>query len=201
MGAQRTPAEPDSNAERQLAIAETVATVTAFLPAESNSPSVAYIQYVTTRAVILAIVRKSDGVPPRLIEELADALIELDPDLPTGWIGALRSSFKFGKTFRERQKRRELYRKVTRSLLEKLFDPLLEFKMTVKDIYDAFDANGLDRQKVTHEQIEKIYVLVLESLKVGEIRDRALEESLALYVRLKINEVTLSRQDWELNWR
>jgi hypothetical protein len=200
--------EPESNsstpvpsATEELVLARTVAAVTAFLPAEKTGPETDYLQYVNTRATILQVVRAGDQESPKLIGELADALIELDPELPTGVLAALRSSLKFGKVVRERKKRRELYRKVTRSLLEKLFDPLLEFKMTVKDILDAFDANGLDRQKVAQDQITKIYVMVLESLKVGEIRDRALDEFLAIYVRMKIREVTLSRQDWELNWR
>src|SRR6266478_7822745 len=120
-------ATSDTSESREIVLAETVAGVTAFLPLppEKNAPGIDYVQYVTKRIVILEVVRRTDQAAPKLVKELADALIELDPELPTGWFGAIRSTIKFGKVYRERQRRRELYQKVTRSLLEKLFDPLL----------------------------------------------------------------------------
>jgi len=82
-----------------------------------------------------------------------------------------------------------------------IFDPGLEFKMTKKDILDVFDANNLDRDKVSNQQIGQIYVRVINKLKVGELRDLTHEEQLNRYVCLKLEEIKMSRQDWELNGR
>ena len=108
---------------------------------------------------------------------------------------------KISHVIRKERKKRELYRRVASSILEQIFDPLLEFKLTKKDILDTFEANDMEREKVSNQQINQIYVKVLHKLKVGKLRDLTLEQLLHQYVRLKLEEINFSRQDWELNGR
>ena len=84
---------------------------------------------------------------------------------------------------------------------EQIFDPPLEFKMTKKDILDEFQANGISRDNVSSDQIEEIYVRVIRTLRVGELRDLTYEEQLHRYVLLKLYEIKITRNDWELNGR
>src|SRR5262249_19143962 len=103
-----------------------------------------------------------------------------------------------GETMKRRRKG-ELLGKVANSILEQVFDPLLEYKLTKKDVLDAFTANGLDRDKVTRDQINQLYVKIIHTLQVGELRDLTYKNNLQGYVKIKLKEIKWSRRDWEAN--
>ena len=132
---------------------------------------------------------------------LLDALLEHDYSLPSGPMEILQNVVLLGKAFRDRKKKREAFQCVVVSILEQIFDPALEFRMTYKDILDCFEANGLSRSSVSNEQVSQIYVRVLQKLRVGELRDLTYEEDLHRYVKMKMEEIESSRKDWELNYR
>ena len=73
--------------------------------------------------------------------------------------------------------------------------------MSMKSIRDAFQANGMRRDTVSNDQIEEIYVRVTEALSAGQLRDLIYDEQIYKYVRIKLEEIKLSRDDWLTNWR
>ena len=87
-------------------------------------------------------------------------MLEKDKDIPTGINSLLLWTVTLGKTVWDKNKKRGLYRKVIVAILEQIFDPNLEYKMTKKDIVDAFQAQGMDRDKVFDGQIGYSYVKV-----------------------------------------
>jgi hypothetical protein len=164
------------------------------------TPNPAYVRFVEVRERLLTVVRSGDAATV-VINDIADALLDADPEMPASVFGIVKSLAKLSLKFLERRARRELYAKVVALLLEKCFDPTLASKMTVKEIRDTFVACGLPREQITPEQIELVYVKVLEKLTAGTLRDFIFKEGLHEYVHLKIEEITYSRQDWELNGR
>lgn len=172
-----------------------------FHPQPLRAPSPEYEEFMRVRQRILDVIRNESPEKKRVIADLVDVLIEYEVNIPSNPLSVLLSAFHIVKKVRSKRQRRELYTKIIVSLLEKLFDPGLEFKMRKKDILDTFDANDLDRDRVSNPQILQIYVRVIHKLEVGELRDLTYEEQLNRYVRLKLEEIKLSRQDWELNGR
>jgi len=161
-----------------------------------------YEEFMRVRQKILAVVRTaSPHQTKKVIEDIVDALLDHDKDIPTGLLAGISALIGIGKKVKARKKKRETYEKVVRAILEQIFDPGLEFKMTRKEILDAFSAKGINRDMVSRDQIEQIYVLVIDKLQVGELRDLTYEEQLFRYVKLKLTEIKTSRQDWDLNGR
>lgn len=119
-----------------------------------------------------------------IIIDIGDAIFE-DELFPTGLLGAI---FLVKKIW-TRQKRRRLYRKVARSLLEKIFDPALRFIMTEDQIEETFEAHGIPADLVNRRQKEKIYAIIIERLSAGELRDIIHREGLVDYVDMKISEI------------
>lgn len=172
-----------------------------FQPQPILTSSHEYIEFMKVRQKILSIVRNESEEKQKVLDDIVNSLLELDPSLPTGTVALLWNVITLGKNIRDKRRKRELLQKVVNSILEQIFDPGLEFKMTKKDILDAFEVNCIERDDISSKQISQIYVKVLHMLKVGQLRDLTYEEQLHLYVRLKIQEITYSRQDWELNGR
>lgn len=169
---------------------------------QKNGISQEYVAFMGDRENILDCIRKSNEEENSLFEDIVDTLIECDLNVTIDPIALiLNKTIFFFKIRNEREKQKEVYRRVVNSILEKIFDPMLEFKMTKKDILDVFEAKGIDRNKVTNAQISKIYVKVLDKLTVGELRDITLKKNLHQYIHMKINEITISREVWELNGR
>jgi len=164
-------------------------------------PSREYAEFMRVRQRILDIIRQASDEKTKVVDDIADALLLHDHNLPTDLLSVVLAVFGTGKKVYERRRRRELYRKIVNSLLEQLFDPALEFKMSKKDILDCFDAHGIIREQVSPQQVTQIYVRVIHKLRVGELRDLTWEEELHRYVGMKLREINLSRQDWELNGR
>jgi hypothetical protein len=189
-----TPAASPQN----VGLTHNIPAALSFFPRDEES--IDYAVFKAKRGTLLATIRGNQPEQVRAVTAVVDALIELDPELPTGTLAALKTVLKLGKTVRERARRRELYAQVVSSLLEKLFDPFLEFKMTKKDILDTFQARGLDRERVQHSQIDTIYVMVKENLQTGPLRDMTFQDpDLALYVRMKIRELEWSRTQWRID--
>lgn len=172
-----------------------------FHPQPVRTPSLEYVKFMEVRQKILNVIRNESQEKKKVLDDIVDTLLEYDRDIPTDILSSLLALLKLGKKVREERKKRELYRRVASSILEQIFDPLLEFKLTKKDILDTFEANDMEREKVSNQQINQIYVKVLHKLKVGKLRDLTLEQLLHQYVRLKLEEINFSRQDWELNGR
>lgn len=132
-----------------------------------------------------------------VFEKIVNALIQYDKDIPTDPLSGLLAVFRIGKRVREVQEKKELYRRIVTSILEQVFDPDLEFRMTRKEVVDIFEANDIDRDRVARQQISQIYSRVLHNLKTGIIRDFILEEGLEGYIRLKLEDISDSREKWE----
>lgn len=189
-----TPAASPQNVE----LTTNIPAALSFFPRAEES--IDYVVFKAKRGALLTIIRGNEPEQVRAVTAVVDALIDLDPELPTGALAALKTVLKLGKTVHQRARRRELYAQVVSSLLEKLFDPFLEFKMTKKDILDTFQARGLDRERVQHSQIDTIYVMVKENLQTGPLRDMTFQDpDLALYVRMKIRELEWSRAQWRID--
>lgn len=172
-----------------------------FYPRPTLAPSAEYAEFIRVREKVLDVIRTETPEKSKVLDDIVDALLEYDKGLPTGLLSSALAVVGLGKKVTETTRRRVLYRKVVASILEQIFDPGLEYRLTQRDILDAFEANGLDRAKVTSQQIGQIYVKVVHKLRVGELRDLTYEEQLYRYVRLKLSEIMVSRQDWELNGR
>lgn len=178
-----------------------VGTDVPFYPRSVQASDPDYLHWVSVRTKIVDVVRNPSQERERVVDDIADALLNHDRQIPTGLAAAAQTVFLLGKNIREKRKKREQFRQVVRSLLEQIFDPVLDFRMTAKDILDAFEANDVARSSVSSEQIGQVYVKVIHKLRVGELRDLTYEEELNRYVQLKLSHIQLSRQDWELNHR
>src|SRR6185295_19493890 len=106
-------------------------------PEPTIGPSREYAEFTRVRQRILDIVRQASSEKNKVVDDIADALLSHDNSLPTDIISVVLGVFGAGRKVYERRRRRELYRKIVNSLLEQLFDPALEFKMTKKDILDC----------------------------------------------------------------
>lgn len=165
-----------------------------------TKPSKEYLDFMNFRRQILNIIRTNSSHKSKLISDIVDALCKAD--IANGVWPTIKNILGKIKEIPSERNKRGAYRKVTISLLEQLFDPILECKLTKKDILDTFHANGINRDCVSSEMIEKIYVIILDKLKTGEIRDLTFEDHLLTnYCLLKIDEIKYSRQDWELYHR
>lgn len=153
------------------------------------------------RQRILDVIHNETPENKKFIEDVSEALLQYDGYIPTGMVSGILAVAKVGKKVKYIRKQRVLYTEVITSILEMIFDPVLEFKMTKRDILDVFDANRIDRDKVYSKQIDHIYVKVIHKLQTGVLRDLAYEEQLYRYVQLKLCEIRLSRQDWDINGR
>ena len=165
------------------------------------SPSPEYEQFMAVRDRILGVIRLYQEEDSGFLDDLVETLLKTQAPIPEGPLTALFASRKVVTEFRKRRRQKVVYRAVVTCLLEQVFDPLQEFKMRAKDIRDAFHAKGIARDEVSSKQIEEIYVKIMMGLKSGPLRDMMYREQLHNYVRLKIEEITFSRQDWELNHR
>jgi hypothetical protein len=192
-----------SNPEQSTAVTPTVARPIEpfFYPQPLRAPSPEYEEFMRVRQKILNVIRNETPEKKKVLDDLVDTLIKYDKDIPTNILSGILAVVGVGKKIHALRKKRELYTKVIASILEQIFDPGLEFKMMKKDILDAFEANDIDRDKVSNQQISLIYVKVIHKLQVGELRDLTHEEQLYRYAQLKFREIKLSRQDWELNGR
>ncbi len=172
-----------------------------FHPDRTQTTSPEYNEFLRVRQIILNVIRNDTPQKRKVLDDLVEVLLENDVDLPTDIISGALKIIGVGKKVREIRKKREIYTNVIISILEQIFDPLLEYKMTTKDILDAFEANGINRNNANNNQLNQIYVKVIHKLQVGELRDLTFEEQLYRYVQLKLTEIKISRQDWELNWK
>lgn len=172
-----------------------------FYPDRVGLPSPEYERFMGLRDRILGVVRARSDEGDEFLDDLAEVLLDGDVTIPSDWLSAAVLPWRLATRLRKRRKQKAIYRGVVRCLLEQVFDPLLEFKMTARDILDAFDSGGIERDKVSLRQIQQVYVKVLNELKVGRLRDLMYREQLHHYVCLKVEEIKLSRQDWELNHR
>ncbi len=175
--------------------------IASIYPQNFNAPSPNYAAYIALRSKLLEVIRKDTTARNRIVDDIVDSLVENDRSLPTGLLAGVQYVLTLGKSVRDKRKKTEGFRKAVVALLEQVFDPVLEFKMTKKDILDALEANGVERDKVSPQQISQVYVKVLSKLRSGELRDLITEEQLLRYVNLKIEEITYSRMQWELNER
>ena len=189
-------------------IQETVVVPTAMRPIEPffhpqalRDPSPDYEEFMSVRQKILDVIHNETPENKKFIEDVSEALLQCDGYIPMDIVSGILAVAKVGKKVKYIRKQRVLYTKVITSVLEMIFDPVLEFKMTKKDILDVFDANGIDRDKVYSKQIGHIYVKVIHKLQTGVLRDIAYEAQLYRYVQLKLWEIKLSRQDWDINGR
>jgi len=171
------------------------------LRAES-SPIYAEFMADDTRCKILHLVRRACEQHEKLLDDVVDALLEVDPQWSADAVFYLKNVILLGANVRRRRKRQKIIREVVRSLLEKLFDPALEFRMTRKDILDTFEACGLKRSEVADDLVGEMYVVVLHKLSVGELRDLLHKDEVFLrYASLKIRELGYSRLGWEVSGR
>ena len=198
----------DSNANvlnqgQETAVAHTsLSTIEPFFhPEPLRGTSPAYEEFMRVRNNILDVIRSETPEKKKVLDDLVDTLLRYDKDIPTDPLSGIVALFGIGKKVKDLRTKRELYLKIVASILEQIFDPGLEFKMTKKEILDAFEANDINRNKVSNDQISQIYVKVIHKLKVGELRDLTYEEQLHRYVQLKLWEIIQSRNDWELNGR
>jgi len=169
-------------------------------PQRPLGPSPAYVEFMEIRSTILDIVRRDSDQQEKLLGDIVDALCEVDPDWASDPMYWVKTLIKLGSTVRHRRKKRETIKKAVRSLLEKIFDPALEFKMTKKDILDTCEACGLKRDDVSGHMVRRMYVVIVEKLEVGELRDLVYEEPRLLgYASLKRRELRSSRLDWEVS--
>lgn len=175
--------------------------VPALHPQVTHGPSLEYVEFMRVRQKILDIVRADTPEKIRVVDDVADALLKSDTSLPTDLLSGALAIFGLGRKIYELRRRREIYKKVINAILEQIFDPGIEFKMTKRDILDVFEAYGMERDKVSPQQVSLIYVKVIHKLRVGELRDLTWEEQMHKYVSLKLREIYYSRQDWELNGR
>ena len=167
------------------------------LPAASDPE---YAEFLRIRKEILSVIR-SDTSQNKLVNDIVDALLGYEKGVPTDALSILKAVATLGRSIHAQRKKRLILTKVVAMLLEQVFDPMLSFMMTSKDILDAFECCGDDREKVRPVQIGQIYVHVLAKLKVGVLRDVTYSEQLHSYVRIKIEHIKYSRADWELNRR
>lgn len=156
-----------------------------------------YQHYLSKREKLLNIIRKnSAGIAP-VVDDIVDLL--LDSEIPTGTIGAITTFFKIAKKARKNQKQREAFKKAIIDILEQIFDPTLFYRLTSKDIKDAFCNHGFDREKLTAKQIAHVYTKISMSLKTGIIRDLIFDEGLITYIHLKLEQIKESEQNWKLS--
>ena len=165
----------------------------------SNQPSPAYEEFIRVRTKLLDVIRQDSNKKEQVVTDLVDSLLEHDLKFSSNFVNLLNNVALVGRTYRLRRKKRELYRRVVVSLLEKIFDPDLEFKMAHREIQDVFEANDIDRGGIRCNQISAIYVKVKDSLESGNLRDMIVEIGLITYVQLKLREIELSRMKWEGN--
>ncbi len=177
-----------------------------FHPEPRREPSSEYMEFyceefIRVRQMLLDAIRNKVHENKGILDDFIDSLLMGDPDIPTDILSTIQIFFKVGGKARRKTKKRELYRKVVVSLLEKIFDPELEFKMTSKRIHDTFQANGLDRHKVTGSQIDTVYSRIVEKLETGLLRDitHKNREYLLRYVRVKLNEIEICWSAWRCN--
>ena len=83
-------------------------------------------------------------------------------------------------------------------MLQQLFDPSLDFQMTVLQIRDAYQNAGADRNSITTEQIESIYAKCELALRQGPLRRLILQQKLESYVNAKLTDIAASRLQWKL---
>jgi hypothetical protein len=172
-----------------------------FYPDSVQTPDPGYTRYLKFRNDLIALIRTPATDIHKDANDLVDALLEKDLEMPTGILHGVGIALKLTKKAREKGKRRKIYHAVVIALLEKVFDPTLDFKMTSKNIRDTFVSNGLSREDIRDEHIDLIYVRVLEALRSGKLRDLIHEHAIYDYVHKKIEEISFSRSSWELNER
>ena len=107
------------------------------------------------RAKLVDFIRSHADKKEHAINDLVDSLFDQTYTLPDSLIGIVKNIALIGKSYRDRRKRREALRRVVVSLLEQVFDPVLQFRMQYKDILDTFQANDIDRDSVSHDQYKR----------------------------------------------
>ena len=172
-----------------------------FYPNSEPKSGPEYREFMELRERVLDVIRVNSEEKQRAVDDLVESLLEHDYAIPTGPMELIQNIALLGQAYRAKSKKREAFRRIVTALLEQIFDPSLEFRMTHKDILDAFEANGIPRNSVSTEQISQIYVRVLQKMRVGELRDLTYQEELHRYSKIKLDEIAFSRQDWELNHR
>lgn len=173
------------------------------IPASQLLPSraderISYQRFIAVRKTIIGLIDQ-DNKNESVLDDVADALLEKDIEFPTGIHGFVKTIFTLGKNVREKRILRGKYKEAMNCILQQIFDPQLQFKMTAKDIRDACEANGVPREKITFDSIGIIYVKVLNRIKTGPLRNAQLEEDISGYMALKLEEIRLSRAEWELS--
>lgn len=130
-------AELGTNVPNQ--IRETVVAPTAMRPIEPffhpqplRDHSLDYEEFVSVRQRILDVIRNETPEKKKVIDDIVYVLLEYDTNIPTGLLSGILASVKIGKRFRAVRTKRKLYTKVVTSIIEAIFDPGLEFKMTKK---------------------------------------------------------------------
>lgn len=203
MGDEIVPIGDDSGDDgKQDAAPSQIGPLAQFHP--QSDPLVAnldYRQFMDIRIKILNVIRSDDAKTQEIASDIVDAVLGYEKGIPCDATSVFHALRNLSKSVRDQHKERAAFTKATQCLLEQIFDPGLEFKMTKKDILDVLEASGYDRHKVSDDHVRKMYVQVLAQLKTGHLRDLTYETLFHHYVRLKIYEITVSRQDWELNQR
>jgi len=165
---------------------------------ETAAQTGGYQRFAAIRKPLCTFIRHQTPEKERLITEITDALIAGDKE-PKGLIAIGFALLGLAHKLKANREKRTIFTKTTNSLLEKIHDPDLDFRMEQREILDTFQANGMPREKVSVQQIQSIYVHVLEALKTGKLRDKAWQDPLLLeYTRYKIDVITRSRDAWQL---
>jgi len=170
------------------------------LPTTESSP--AYEEYMRIRSRILDLIHEELDQDESVLEDIVDAICETKLNLTADIVYWAQIILTLGLQARKIRKERKILSKTIYSLLEQIFDPLLEFKMRHKDILDCLEANGYARDQVTDKLIGRIYVVILNKLRTGTFRRLVDEEPLLIsYIRMKLMEIGDSRLNWEVNSR
>ncbi len=163
-------------------------------PVDGNIPG-AYRSYIEKRNEIISVIRNGKVLKKEeWIAGVVDTIIEDQADLTS-----ILSILKLGKKYKLKMTMKKASNVVISDLLEKIFDPILQFKLTEKDIKDCFEANGIDRDRITRDNISTIYSSILNLLESGKIRDELHSQGVIFYAQLKIDEIRMSRMQWEVS--
>jgi len=183
-----------SISETTKAMDESASTIVNAISSSSDYSELNYNEGIEKREEIINFIRSNSHITEKVSSDLADSILETEINT-----SILAIAVSFGKNLREKTKKRTIYSNVINSILEKIFDPTCDFKMTKQDIIDTFEAKGLERDDVKSTHISKIYVCVLEQLMVGDLRDLTFNPLVGPYVAKKLRDIKESRSAWRLN--
>ena len=103
-------------------------------PRPTMGPSLDYVEFITIRQRLCALIRQPSQKKEQFLADLADAILAGEKEVPQSLFGFGLSMLRIAGRVKSSRRKREKLVEVAKTLLEKIYDPLLECSMTKKDI-------------------------------------------------------------------